>query len=399
MNFIHPLLSSKYGCWVSLPSKKLFATKIDAVKYASQTGQSVYFYYHDHIWDNFDKTLLGKVPLTTLYKERAQQLRDKYDHLVLHYSGGADSHNILHTFLTNNIKLDEICVKWPKPLRDGKFYTPNNKDTSAKNAVSEWDFAIKPTLDWLASNRPDIKITIIDYASNLTQQLTSVEHIETRILSMPISRGGIASLAWWVDPTIEENISHKSIPNTGHIFGVDKPILLLKDNNVCVQFMDVVFDTALMPVANSEGRVEGFYWTPDFPILALEQAYQTALFIKQNKEFLSLIETSSTLTAADILKRFEDQGNLQKKILYNDSWDLNTFQVDKPNVARSDWYFWLFENQELVSLRNNWAQASNNLLQGVDQQLLLTTAVDQLSIPFIKPARTKPFPILALNSD
>jgi hypothetical protein len=162
--------------------------------------------------------------------------------------------------------------------------------------------------------------------------------------------------------------------------------------------MDVVFDMLLMPEARSEGRVEGFYWTPDFPILALEQAYQTALVIKQNKEFLSLIETSSTLTTADILKRFEDQGNLQKKVLYKDSWNINTFQVEKPNVARSDWYFWLYENQELSSLRNNWAQASNNLLQGVDQQLLLTTSVDHLSIPFIKPARTKPFPILSLDS-
>jgi hypothetical protein len=398
MNVVHPLLTSKYGCWVSLPSKKLFASKLDAVKYASQTGQSVYFYYHDHIWNSFDKTLLGKIPLITLYKERAQQLRDKYDHLVLHYSGGADSHNILHTFLTNNIKLDEICVKWPKPLRDGKFYTPNNKDISAKNAVSEWDFAIKPTLDWLASNRPDIKITIIDYASDLTENLTSVEHIESKILSMNINRGGFATLTMWINPVTENIISQKKMSNIGHIFGIDKPILTLKDNIICVQFMDVVFDMLLMPEAHSEGRVEGFYWTPDFPILALEQAYQTALVIKQNKEFLSLIETSSTLTAADILKRFEDQGNLQKKILYKDSWDLNTFQVDKPNVARSDWYFWLFENQELASLRNNWVQASNNLLQGVDQQLLLTTSVNQLSIPFIKPVRTKPFPILSLDS-
>ena len=397
MNGVHPLLNSKYGCWVTLPSKKLFASKLDAVRYASQTEQSVYFYYHDHIWDNFDRALLGKIPLTTLYKERAQQLRDKYDHLVLHYSGGADSHNILHTFLTNNIKLDEICVKWPKPLRDGKFYTPNSADKSARNAVSEWDFAIKPTLDWLASNRPDIKITIIDYASNLSQKLTLVEHIESKILSMNFKRGGFATLAMWIDPSTEHNLSHKTIPNTGHIFGIDKPILILKDSNICVQFMDVAFDMTLMPVANSEGRVEGFYWTPDFPILALEQAYQTALNFKINKHLMPLIEPLNTLTPADMLKRFEDQGNLQKHILYKDSWNSNTFQTGKPNVARSDWYFWLYENKELESLRNNWIQASNNLLQGVDQQLLLTASVDLQSISFIKPARTKPFPILSLN--
>lgn len=399
MKFIHPLLSSKYGCWVTLPSRKLFSSKLEALRAASQTNESVYFYYHDHIWENFDKNLLGKIPLSILYKERAQQLREKYSHLVLHYSGGADSHNILHTFITNNIKLDEISVRWPKPLRDGKFYTPNIKDTSARNAASEWDFAIKPTLDWITSNRPDIKITIADYASNLTQHLTSVKHIESRIVSMNVNRGGFATLAMWVDPATEINISQTVVSNTAHIFGIDKPILILKDNNICVQFMDAVFENSLLPNGKPEEKVETFYWSPDFPILALEQAYQSALSFKHSKELMSLIEQSTTLTPSDMLKRFEEQGNVQKKILYKDSWNINTFQVGKPNVARSDWYFWLYENKELEPLRNNWTQAFNNLMEGIDQRLLLTTSFENLSIPSIKPVRTKPFPILSLNSD
>jgi hypothetical protein len=61
-----------------------------------------YLWYHD-TFKNFNKDLLGKIPLKTLYKERAQQLRDNYDELILYYSGGSDSHNILHTFLQNNI--------------------------------------------------------------------------------------------------------------------------------------------------------------------------------------------------------------------------------------------------------------------------------------------------------
>lgn len=399
MNTLHPLLSSKYGCWVTLPSRIPFASKLEALRRASQTGESVYFYYHDHIWDNFDRSLLGKIPLTTLYKERALQLRDKYSHLILHYSGGADSHNILHTFLINNIKLDEICVRWPKPLRDGKFYTPNTVDTSAKNAVSEWDFAIKPTLDWLASNRPDIKITLTDYANNLTQKITAIDHIESKILSMNVNRGGLATLAMWVDPKTEHNISQKKISNTAHIFGIDKPILILKDNNICVQFMDVVFENSLMPEGKLEEKVEGFYWTPDFPILALEQAYQTALNFKLNKDLMHLIEPLNTMTPADMLKRFEGQGNLQKYILYKDSWNVNTFQVGKPNVARSDWYFWLWENKELELLRNNWTHAFNNIVQGIDQRLLLTTSFENLSVISIKPVRTKPFPILAIDSN
>ena len=101
-----------------------------------------------------------------MYVERCNQLRDKYDYLVLHYSGGSDSHNILHTFLTNNIKLDEISIRWPKHWLDGKFYNVNNIDKSAKNAPSEFNYTIKPTLEYLQKHHPDIKINIVDFTED-----------------------------------------------------------------------------------------------------------------------------------------------------------------------------------------------------------------------------------------
>ena len=158
---------SPTGCWVVVDStgyKKPFANKITALQYATANKQDVGFYFYNTVWDNFDKSILGKTSLTYLYAERARQLRDKYDYLVLHYSGGSDSHNILHTFLTNNIKLDEVTIRWPKHWLDGKFYTVNNIDTSAKNAPSEFNYTIQPTLDYLKKNHPSIKINIVDFA-------------------------------------------------------------------------------------------------------------------------------------------------------------------------------------------------------------------------------------------
>jgi len=49
--------------------------------------------------------------LDFLYALRARQLREKYDYLVLYFSGGADSTNILKTFIDNNIFLDEIVMQ------------------------------------------------------------------------------------------------------------------------------------------------------------------------------------------------------------------------------------------------------------------------------------------------
>ena len=93
----------KYGYWETNGLK--FENKVKALTYATQNNTGVKFVYHDKVWKNFDRSVLGKVSLNQLYKERAQQLRDSYDYLILYYSGGADSHNVLMSFINNNIKL------------------------------------------------------------------------------------------------------------------------------------------------------------------------------------------------------------------------------------------------------------------------------------------------------
>ena len=47
--------------------------------------------------------------ISSLDKDKyAQQLREKYDYIVLAYSGGADSCNVLNSFLDNGIPIDDI---------------------------------------------------------------------------------------------------------------------------------------------------------------------------------------------------------------------------------------------------------------------------------------------------
>jgi hypothetical protein len=61
------------------------------------------------------------------------------------------------TFLNNNIKLDEICTHRSERV-DSKLYTPNTSIKTADNLFSEWDYATKPTLDWIAKHHPEINI-------------------------------------------------------------------------------------------------------------------------------------------------------------------------------------------------------------------------------------------------
>lgn len=393
VNHMNPLLNNRFGCWISngIP----FDSKIQALIHANRTNAGgVSFYYHNHVWDSVDRSLLGKRSLPSLYKERAQQLRDNYDYLVLHYSGGSDSHNILHTFLTNNIKLDEVTVRWVKPLMDGQFYTPNTQDTSARNAASEWDFAIKPTLKMLAEKHPDIKINVVEYAFDLKTNNLSTDNLIKTVFNKKAVRGGLGTLSMIIDPNVENKMLDINKKGIAHIFGVEKPVLYLRDNTICMQFMDGVFEHT-MPIRDMDDGsvVEPFYWTPDLPLLALEMAYQSALYFKTNTEARNHLWGGEVTAAIRGGQIYEQQGLIHKMILYKDSWNPSTFQVSKPNPIRSDWYFWLWENPEFKSLVNNFRDAMSEVATNFDRRAVMVTE----QIPVMVPSHTKLFPILNLN--
>ena len=87
-----------------------FFSKIEAIEYSNQSFLPLYFYYYDHIYDKLDWSIEPPHSLEYYYVEQAKRIRDKYDYVILCYSGGYDSTNILETFRYNNIKLDKIVV-------------------------------------------------------------------------------------------------------------------------------------------------------------------------------------------------------------------------------------------------------------------------------------------------
>ena len=63
-------------------------------------------------YDNYNFVNEPEQDLTDLLRYEAQKVRAENNYLRLFYSGGADSHAVLNTFIQNNIHLDEIvCLK------------------------------------------------------------------------------------------------------------------------------------------------------------------------------------------------------------------------------------------------------------------------------------------------
>ena len=88
-------------------TNEIFDTKAKIIKL--ETADNLSF----HVSPNLDKSDWSIEPscsLQEMYRQRAQQIRNTYDYVVLYFSGGSDSITAFNAFVKNNIHIDEVVV-------------------------------------------------------------------------------------------------------------------------------------------------------------------------------------------------------------------------------------------------------------------------------------------------
>jgi len=336
-----PIEEYPQGHWTVGDQK--FINKYQALLHGQVTQQSVNFVYFNEVWQQFDRSLLGKFSLQELYKQRAQQLRDKYDYLILYFSGGADSWNVLRSFLDNGIHIDEVCVKWCKDTIKSGIYTPNETETSAVNYLSEWDYAISPALEWLKQNHPSVNIEIVDwFADKKLDRLEDTFQVVNHWHDVEVH-----SLAVW---SPSENKMLDKGKTVGSIYGIDKPITYFDNGYAYMCFTDGGTGMGTPNPINIYGT-EYFYWSPSFPILTFEMAYQAILAFQKDPQLANTIVTKDNrFNKPFMLASWQVQQKKLRHVLYNNWTD--RFQALKPMSAnRSDKHWWIFKHPELVRYR------------------------------------------------
>jgi hypothetical protein len=76
-----------------------FESKIQAFFHSLKTNKPVEWIFNDFEFNLHDWLNEPLESLDQLYDKRARELREKYDYLILSYSGGSDSHQILMSFI------------------------------------------------------------------------------------------------------------------------------------------------------------------------------------------------------------------------------------------------------------------------------------------------------------
>ena len=296
-------------------------SKIEAIEISGKVKKPIKFNFNNEIFDSFDWTKEPEGDLKFWYRARAEQIRNEYDYIVLLYSGGADSHNILQTFIENNIFIDEIaqfvCLEG----------TPNEKQE-----IVNWEtYTVSaPRTQQLIQSNPLYRNTKHRIVDGGQYQIKSI--LEENTFDLWYQRNN-----WNFSPYVKTfgGIKHyvpeyKRLMDQGKkvclLWGWDKLRMSLDSNLNCnVEFIDSGMSSSVPPFERRDNdpnlpKDESFYWNPDLPELIIKQAHQVKKFLSHALQYPPdniNIKYSGVEKSRQGLRQL-DRGQSPLKFIFND---------------------------------------------------------------------------------
>ena len=313
-----------------------YHSKVTAILEAQNQGQTsnIQWNFNEDAYSKHNWTVEPDDDLLELYRQRAQQLREKYDWLVLYFSGGSDSRTILETFLTNGIRIDEIFV-WAYPSVNRKLVWGNDFYCNGNN-LAEFDIITKPYLDSIHAAFPKIKISIHDWTSDIIDSYKKDDWIMNTASRLSPNAAAKRNIYGWSRDLLQHVDKGYQV---GHILGVDKPIMMLKNGKYYIAFLDKMIAAGIAAGRKRDSweQEELFFWTPDLPQLQIKQAHIIRNWFEKNPHKKKCIRSGHG--------KWDDReefNTIVKKLVYP-NWDISIWQIEKSRSTtfiNQDKWFW-----------------------------------------------------------
>jgi len=337
-------LSSKRGFYQVGDQK--YISKFQAIMASASTGLFPEWNFNDEVFSQYDWVTMPKDDLWTIYKKRAQQIRDRYDYVILLFSGGSDSTNILQSFLFNNIEIDEIFCWGPFSTPQGNS-GPLTKDPATMQR--EIDFVALPYLKELAKNHR-FKLTLYDWTDDIAMGYQSVDWIwtdvSTRFSPSTVGKNKVFENS----PTARAQYDQGK--KVAFVSGIDKPRVFLKNDEYYFAFLDYFVSLGTGYKNLLEGKSwyveELFYWTPDLPELVIKQGHIIKNFFLDNPALRYIIDGADSGS----WKYRQEYYNLITALIYP-YWNTKILQANKPSkIGFLELDNWFINRSDLDSNRN-----------------------------------------------
>ena len=210
------------------------------------------FFIHDDIFKNINWTKEPEESLRDLIDLRARIITQKYEKIILCFSGGTDSVTAYNSFMRQNIFIDEIIIT----------FTPKSEAHSVKN------------ISWLLKNHKDKRTKITVFNRN-DPKFRSCFDNEEWVLQ---NHGQFRDVFELTVPGGVYNHCNDSWGNKNWcmVIGYEKPHILREKNQWLAVHLDKVFAPGL-----NWPRIEFFFITTDLPQLHIKQNHSLLKYIKK----------------------------------------------------------------------------------------------------------------------
>ena len=241
-------------------------SKIEAIEWQQQLKFFPQWNFNEDIFSSYNWKIEPIETLDELYARRARQIRDTYDYVVVCYSGGADSSNVLDTFVKNNIHVDEVLTI--------------NQFEFDSNPLSELNIeqtkVVYPSIQKLMQQGKRIFHRTLDVSSIIKKIAFDKKMLLERAYYYKC-RGRYMAFAYLREVVLE----YKKIIDSGQklvfVWGGDKPRLYFDNKKFCIKFVDGVIDAMVNSAVQIAGREEDyhelFYWAPESVDIICKQGH------------------------------------------------------------------------------------------------------------------------------
>ena len=255
-------------------------SKVEALEISDQTNQPVQWVFNDVEFSTYDWTKEPAESLPELYASRAKQIREDYDHIVIFYSGGADSGNVVDSFVDNGIPFEEIATYnyWKLDSRENSFLHGEQVKVSY------------PRINELKDQGVDFLHRPIDL-SEIAYEIFKDQFWNTHRAYYGNNHWGTTHLA---KSYLREKIDdYRKIIDSGKrlvfVWGSEKPRVVFhnEDNHYYFKFIDAI-DSGFSPrsqlLARPYEHDELFYHSPKCFKLLCKQGHTIMNFFKHHKQ-------------------------------------------------------------------------------------------------------------------